>query len=537
MVPEPRVDRVVVDDRVAAVVVTLARRQQRHQVQVGDAELGQVVEPLSRRRPGRRRTGRRRRRSRPSGPAGTSRGRPRGAGRARAARPVGRPRRSTTRSTRRPHERGQRVDVAAGARTAGPAARRGRGGAARDEPPGPRPRPARARRRRGRATPGSSASSTARARSRLSGPGSGSGITEDRRGGRFGRVEPVVAVAGEVITDLVPAGEDGRLPGRPRRQPGERRRRPGPARRAGADARAALRRRARAPAARAPGRQRRRPLVRRRGARAVVAGDRRAAGRRLGGVRLPGRRHGRLAVDRRRARRRRWTASVALHVGSLGAHHPAGRRRAAPARRPRDGHGDGVLRPERAAPADGAARRGARGRARAARASPTSSRPATRTSPGWSRTGRPRRSPPTWLSHGPALVVVTRGGDGCVGVGPAPAARSSRPGVAVDVVDTVGAGDSFMSALLAGLARRDLLGADRRDALRSLTGRRRRCPARRGGRRVGDHLLATRRRSSTPRRTAIRALAGGPRRELNQSTRGSPCATVEQLLSQPHQCR
>ena len=45
----------------------------------------------------------------------------------------------------------------------------------------------------------------------------------------------------------------------------------------------------------------------------------------------------------------------------------------------------------------------------------------------------------------------------------------SRPGVAVDVVDTVGAGDSFMSALVAGLAHRDLLGADRRDALRSLS--------------------------------------------------------------------
>jgi fructokinase len=45
----------------------------------------------------------------------------------------------------------------------------------------------------------------------------------------------------------------------------------------------------------------------------------------------------------------------------------------------------------------------------------------------------------------------------------------SRPGVAVEVVDTVGAGDSFMSALLAGLAHRALLGADRRDVLRSLT--------------------------------------------------------------------
>ena len=74
----------------------------------------------------------------------------------------------------------------------------------------------------------------------------------------------------------------------------------------------------------------------------------------------------------------------------------------------------------------------------------------------------------SWLSHGPGLVVVTRGGDGALASGRGSRAVS-RPGVAVDVVDTVGAGDSFMSALLAGLARRELLGADRRDALRSLT--------------------------------------------------------------------
>jgi fructokinase len=73
-----------------------------------------------------------------------------------------------------------------------------------------------------------------------------------------------------------------------------------------------------------------------------------------------------------------------------------------------------------------------------------------------------------WLAHGPALVVVTRGGEGAVAVGRA-SGLVRRPGVPVEVVDTVGAGDSFMSALLAGLARRDLLGADRRDALRSLT--------------------------------------------------------------------
>ena len=36
------------------------------------------------------------------------------------------------------------------------------------------------------------------------------------------------------------------------------------------------------------------------------------------------------------------------------------------------------------------------------------------------------------------------------------------------MVDTVGAGDAFMSALLAGLRRRGLLGADRRGDLRAI---------------------------------------------------------------------
>lgn len=79
----------------------------------------------------------------------------------------------------------------------------------------------------------------------------------------------------------------------------------------------------------------------------------------------------------------------------------------------------------------------------------------------------PEEASASWLGHGPALVVVTRGGDGAVASGAA-SGPVRRPGVPVDVVDTVGAGDSFMSALLAGLARRDLLGAGRRDALRAL---------------------------------------------------------------------
>lgn len=72
-----------------------------------------------------------------------------------------------------------------------------------------------------------------------------------------------------------------------------------------------------------------------------------------------------------------------------------------------------------------------------------------------------------WAGRGPVLVVVTRGGAGAVAVG-----RTSglveQPGREVDVVDTVGAGDSFMSALIAGLSARDLLGASRRAALAAL---------------------------------------------------------------------
>ncbi len=75
----------------------------------------------------------------------------------------------------------------------------------------------------------------------------------------------------------------------------------------------------------------------------------------------------------------------------------------------------------------------------------------------------------SWLSHGPALVVVTRGGDGALASGRASGAVEPARRARWTSWTRSGAGDSFMSALLAGLARRDLLGADRRDALRSLT--------------------------------------------------------------------
>lgn len=66
-----------------------------------------------------------------------------------------------------------------------------------------------------------------------------------------------------------------------------------------------------------------------------------------------------------------------------------------------------------------------------------------------------------WLELGPAVVAVTLGGDGVV-AGTSSGLHTTRPGKKVDVVDTVGAGDSFSAALLAGLHRRGLLGAGAR---------------------------------------------------------------------------
>ncbi len=72
-----------------------------------------------------------------------------------------------------------------------------------------------------------------------------------------------------------------------------------------------------------------------------------------------------------------------------------------------------------------------------------------------------------WLARGPSLVVVTRGGDGAVAVGRSSGAVACD-GAVVEVVDTVGAGDSFMSALIAGLHTRDLVGAAARARLEAL---------------------------------------------------------------------
>ncbi|WP_284976894.1 carbohydrate kinase [Arthrobacter sp. efr-133-TYG-104] len=82
----------------------------------------------------------------------------------------------------------------------------------------------------------------------------------------------------------------------------------------------------------------------------------------------------------------------------------------------------------------------------------------------------PLESARRWLtlggSAGPALVVVTRGAEGPWGVTRAGEAGITAP--AVDVVDTVGAGDSFMAGLLSALVDRGLDGAQNRETLRGM---------------------------------------------------------------------
>ena len=65
-----------------------------------------------------------------------------------------------------------------------------------------------------------------------------------------------------------------------------------------------------------------------------------------------------------------------------------------------------------------------------------------------------------WASADTALVVVTRGGEGSIAI--ASGAVMEVPSLKVAVVDTVGAGDSYMGGLIDGLWSAGLLGAPRR---------------------------------------------------------------------------
>jgi len=75
----------------------------------------------------------------------------------------------------------------------------------------------------------------------------------------------------------------------------------------------------------------------------------------------------------------------------------------------------------------------------------------------------------SWLGLGPAVVVVTFGGRGASAV--CAAGQVEVPAPPIVVVDTVGAGDSFMAALIDHLALTDVLGATRRERLRAISTR------------------------------------------------------------------
>lgn len=65
-------------------------------------------------------------------------------------------------------------------------------------------------------------------------------------------------------------------------------------------------------------------------------------------------------------------------------------------------------------------------------------------------------TPREWLSAGPSAVVITQGGDGLTAFTQGGAVYAV-PGERVDVVDTIGAGDTVNAALLHGLSARDAL--------------------------------------------------------------------------------
>jgi fructokinase len=78
----------------------------------------------------------------------------------------------------------------------------------------------------------------------------------------------------------------------------------------------------------------------------------------------------------------------------------------------------------------------------------------------------PKQIARSWLRLGPSLVAVTEGGAGAFAVCAAGSARvAAQP---VEVVDTVGAGDAFMTGLIDGLWSHGLLGAENRRPLREI---------------------------------------------------------------------
>jgi fructokinase len=89
---------------------------------------------------------------------------------------------------------------------------------------------------------------------------------------------------------------------------------------------------------------------------------------------------------------------------------------------------------------------------------------------GWLLPGEsPSQVARRWAEElGPAVVIVTLGGDGALAVGPN-AGEVHRRTPTVELADTVGAGDAFTAGLLAALQDRKLLGGANRAGLTDLS--------------------------------------------------------------------
>lgn len=78
----------------------------------------------------------------------------------------------------------------------------------------------------------------------------------------------------------------------------------------------------------------------------------------------------------------------------------------------------------------------------------------------------PEKLAARWLGLGPALVAVTFGADGSFAI--CADGDVAIPAVPAEVVDTVGAGDAFMTGLIDALWDAELLGGNRRARLRAI---------------------------------------------------------------------
>jgi fructokinase len=99
-------------------------------------------------------------------------------------------------------------------------------------------------------------------------------------------------------------------------------------------------------------------------------------------------------------------------------------------------------------------------------ASPAPTVSTTCTFPAGTRTVPAPHIATAWQALGPSIVAVTMGDRGAFAVSGAGVVHvDARP---VQVVDTLGAGDAFMTGLIDALWTLDLLGAERRRALAAI---------------------------------------------------------------------